>query len=314
MGSLYKDDPDWADVQPIAQDDGPDPVCPIAYTEAFVDAMDYFRAVLHSDERSLRALALTQRIIDLNPANYTAWYYRRLCLAALGDEADWKVELEFCNRVSLAQQKNYQVWHHRQTCVLALRLACGSDAAREALAEADLQHCGQLLGQDSKNYHVWSYRQWAVAEHGAWESEEGFTSSLVEADVRNNSAWNQRFWLGEQQGWWSLDAPQSGERCKAERTWALAQAARAPNNESPWLYLRGMAKKVPDVLDVAELEQLASRWILCVPLRALLLWLHESAGRGDRAKELCQELATQVDTIHAKYWNYKASLLEKKFE
>jgi protein farnesyltransferase/geranylgeranyltransferase type-1 subunit alpha len=69
----YADDPAWADVQPVAQDDGPDPVCPIAYTADFKETMDYFRAILHRDERSPRALALTQHVIRINPANYTAW-------------------------------------------------------------------------------------------------------------------------------------------------------------------------------------------------------------------------------------------------
>lgn len=42
-----------------------------------IDAMDYFRGVLKSDELSLRVLSLTARVIDLNAANYTAWCHRR---------------------------------------------------------------------------------------------------------------------------------------------------------------------------------------------------------------------------------------------
>ena len=62
---------DWADVEPIAQDDGPKPVVPIAYTDAFRESMDRFRAILAKDERSPRALELTSDVIALNPANYT---------------------------------------------------------------------------------------------------------------------------------------------------------------------------------------------------------------------------------------------------
>jgi protein farnesyltransferase/geranylgeranyltransferase type-1 subunit alpha len=127
MKTSYSSDQAWADVVPVPQDDGPDPVCPIAYSAEFIETMNYFRAVLQQDERSERALRLTKHVIDLNPANYTAWwaascsfpppfnlrprYFRRLCLEALGNKSDWMAELRFCDEVSVAQQKNYQGKH-----------------------------------------------------------------------------------------------------------------------------------------------------------------------------------------------------------
>lgn len=42
----------FADVTPIPQDDGPNPVCVIAYKEDFKQAYDYMRAILKADERS----------------------------------------------------------------------------------------------------------------------------------------------------------------------------------------------------------------------------------------------------------------------
>jgi len=41
--------------------------------------MDYFRAILKKNEISQRALDLTSKVINGNPANYTAWHFRRLC-------------------------------------------------------------------------------------------------------------------------------------------------------------------------------------------------------------------------------------------
>jgi hypothetical protein len=64
-------DPEWADVTPIPQDDGPNPLVPIAYKPDFIETMGYFRAVYKANEFSPRALQLTHQAILLNPGNYT---------------------------------------------------------------------------------------------------------------------------------------------------------------------------------------------------------------------------------------------------
>jgi hypothetical protein len=38
------------------------------------DATDYFRGIIKTGEKSQRVLQLTETIIKLNPAHYSAWY------------------------------------------------------------------------------------------------------------------------------------------------------------------------------------------------------------------------------------------------
>jgi len=254
--------------------------------------MDYFRAILHADEKSLRAFDLTKVVIELNAANYTAWYFRRLCLWHL--EANLDEELAFCNDISLQHQKNYQVWYHRQQVIEKLG---------HKTQERDLNHCGKMLEMDSKNYHVWSYRQWAVEFYQCWEAELEYTEHMITKDVRNNSAWNHRFFVLQHLK--RLD--------KQAIDWAMERVKRTPSNESPWLFIRGILKQQEEeweaLLPLEQLEQAADKWIMCCPIRALLVDYYGRANNKEKAITLCKDLAESTDTIHAKYWKYRQEKL-----
>ena len=82
---MYSDDPKWANVEPLPQDDGgPNALATIAYTEEYREAMAYLRAVMAANEMSERVLELTAHVINLNPAHYTVWYDRcEICVITI---------------------------------------------------------------------------------------------------------------------------------------------------------------------------------------------------------------------------------------
>ena len=117
----------FADLEPLLQEEGEEPIVRIAYPPGFETAMNYFRRVLVNGEYSERTLQLSAEIIGHNAANYTAWLFRRRCLtelygasAADGDRRAWEIELAYTTEMAMNNMKNYQVWHHRRAVIEAL--------------------------------------------------------------------------------------------------------------------------------------------------------------------------------------------------
>ncbi|GAA5829804.1 hypothetical protein JCM3766R1_001312 [Sporobolomyces carnicolor] len=249
--------PGWEDLEPVAQNDAPNCLVPIAYHEQYRDAMDMFRALIKKGEKSKRTLELTELIIQMNPGHYSVWKYRADTLLELKTEL--VQELELLDAMVKQHLKSYQVWQHRRTIVLAL-----DDPSRE------LDFTARALSFDAKNYHTWAYRQFILchfysdAEMGSspasrssrtsskeerdkvWSGELDYVEKLIRDDIRNNSAWNQRFFVAFESQMGGADV---GER---EIEYAKAQLAISPNNPSAWNYLRGvltrLAKPLSSVL------------------------------------------------------------------
>ncbi|BES92611.1 unnamed protein product [Nesidiocoris tenuis] len=298
---FYCDRPEWKDVTPLAQEEGPSPVAAIAYSAKFRDVYGYMRAVIKNKEISERALELTTDALELNPANYTVWQYRRLLLKELNK--DLHDEFDYINQMIEDSAKNYQVWHHRMVLVEWL-----NDPSME------LDFLKEALSADPKNYHAWKHRQWVIKTFNLFGSEMEFTESLIEDDLRNNSAWNQRYFVALHTG--ILSDP---DRTRKEIDFAMKAILKATLNESSWNYLRGLLIHMDkglleeDVVDFCEKLYASgnrSRHLLAMLVDIALE--DEDTKNDERALQLCEELAKRYDHIREKYWNYIAVSVKKK--
>lgn len=301
----YSDDPAWADVVPLPTDEGGlNPLAAIAYSPDYSETMSYLRAVMAANEFSHRVLYLTEDLIDINPAHYTVWLYRAECLFALN--SDLREEIEWLNETALNHQKNYQIWHHRMLIVDKL-----------GDAEGEREFVEKMFEKDAKNYHVWSYRQWLVKRFNLWEDGElEFTEKLIQQDVRNNSAWNHRWYVinGRQaDGVPGIEDEKIRDR---EIEFAKAAIAKAPQNQCPWNYLRGVVQKsglpfsglkefVEEYASVEGPDAVRSSYAL--DLLAEILAEEESSK--EQASLALDMLAQKYDPIRKNYWEYRKGLL-----
>ncbi|KAG6818790.1 hypothetical protein H0H93_001600, partial [Arthromyces matolae] len=313
---LYSERPDWNDVTPLPQYEDPNPIAPIFYSPEYKDATDYFRGIVKTGEKSERVLELTESIIRLNPAHYSAWQYRYETLLAINAPLD--VELTLMDELAVEFLKTYQVWHHRRLLLMLTRKPA-----------PELTFIAKCLQTDVKNYHTWSYRQWLLAyfnDDELWSGELDYVEAMIVDDIRNNSAWHHRFFVVFQSGIREGETDRS-RIVRRELTYVKQNISFAANNPSAWNYLRGILdfndlpySRVEDfvklyadasndaVRDVVDLENPPPSKGAELPCPAAIEFLadiHEKEGRALQATELWRSLADEHDTMRKKYWEFR---------
>ncbi|TIC22370.1 protein prenylyltransferase [Wallemia mellicola] len=342
---LYAERDDFKDLTPIEQDEGPSPLAPINYSQKYKDAMDMFRAVVNANEKSERALGLTEDIIRMNAGHYTVWcvsmspHYRTSIIVELG--LDLQAELKLMDELSTEYLKSYQVWHHRRLCVGLLATSTSTFANKDSpavvttacspetsspppplessrdLAVSELKFVAELFyaTDDPKNYHTWVYRQWIltyfdkILQDDDRRHEFEFIESLITDDIYNNSVWSHRFFCLFKLGWLETTLDN-------EIDYVLSLISKAPSNMSSWNYLRGILKVNDQGLNNQRIMQFSETLInaksasddMRPPLPALE-WLADAAleDKNPIATKRYLELKA-LDPIRKNYWSWKSHL------
>lgn len=331
----------FIDIEPMHQDDGPNPICSINYTQEFVEAMGYLRAILSLDERSQRALDLTTICLRLNAANYTTWHFRRRCLAKLSsnepnadknsnsvilyDNEVVQSELAFASELGGGNPKNYQIWYHRRAMLEPL-LSSSTQDKEKIISKSieEIKYVGSVFEIDPKNYHAWSHRQWILRTANndlLWDEELKYVHYLIsDDDHRNNSAWNQRWFVSHRGNRIAL----SIDDAKVEADYAFNSSKIDPYNESPWRYFIGILseqhksitdetkkdiislvktyKDQVDKLFTSLTENGDDCYYQLLSAHVDLLELICDKDSLLTASDIARELATIHDTVRAKYW------------
>lgn len=201
-----------------------------------------------------------------------------------------------------------------------------------------------ILAKDAKNYHVWSYRQWLVRHFSLWDSEFPSIEAFLHDDVRNNSAWNHRWFLifgremdptkdsivGITRGSSSCKGQPGSRGSKStslfqstidpsviQREIKYTQNAirLAPQNPSPWNYLRGVLTArgtgLSDLISFAEEFSNVDREDDVRSTHALdfLADCYAERKEVERAGKALEMLARRYDPIRRNYWNYRRGRL-----
>lgn len=195
------------------------------------------------------------------------------------------------------------------------------------LPAGEIPFLARMFDIDAKNYHVWSYRQWLVRHFSLWDEELPYIDSLLQADIRNNSAWNHRWFVifarhaDPEKHNIKDDTPTRevpAAVVEGEVEYAKAAILKAPQNQSPWLYLRGVLRKqgkgtlgamlfAEQFADLEKEDEVRSSHAL-----DFLADAYADDQKKEKSVRALELLARRYDPIRKNYWDYRKSQLGLK--
>ncbi|KAJ3506381.1 hypothetical protein NMY22_g17270 [Coprinellus aureogranulatus] len=184
---LFASRPEWADVTPIEQYEGVNPLAPIMYAPGYKDATDYLRAVVASAEKSPRVLELTEAVVRMNPSHYTAWYvsspspspslsHRALLtpspslpflLLSIATSLSISILLAFTLSLAIAiaipipiaNRNHSRITNRQYRYETLLSLLPSPPPANDPLLEREFELMDELAIKHLKSYQVWHHRR-----------------------------------------------------------------------------------------------------------------------------------------------------------
>lgn len=222
-------------------------------------------------------------------------------------------EVEFINKMFEQDAKNYHVWSYRQWLVRRFSLW---DDKPSTTSSSTKSKTPTQSSEQAENGESASGPEGAGAAQGELTEIE----RLLDLDVRNNSAWNHRFFLinGRDEQDPRKSSTEQNTRLRSDpatlsREIAFAKSAirKAPQNQSPWNYLRGTLTRAGEPLSsirgfaeefasLDEEDKVRSSHALEVVAEVLAA----EKGQKEKAGKAYDLLAIKFDPIRANYWNH----------
>lgn len=192
------------------------------------------------------------------------------------------------------------------------------------LPESEMDFLNRMFSKDVKNYHVWSYRQWLVRHFSLWDKELSFVEQLLDEDVRNNSAWNHRWFVvfgrsldpaKQNVGSSRTSVDMDESILEREIEFTKTKIDKAPQNQSPWIYLRGILRHKGDaflnlkgfVEQYASLEKDGT--VRSSHGLELLVDIYAKQNEYEKSATALSMLSDKYDPIRKNYWDYKKKSL-----